>query len=171
MSVLNQKNAPAKISESRIYLTFLFGSQHFAVDILKVKEIIGFDKIDIIAIDAPFFIIGATYLYDSIIPIVNLSCFLNNGQLNEFSINLQLDSVIVFLMANKLVALKINNSPEIIELTESQFFQDGNLSAPYSNSIICSAAFENVTYKIIDIEKLLMDADQYTQVRKKITNE
>ena len=53
------------------YLTFTLGSAEYAVDILKVQEIRGYDSVTAIA-NAPAFIKGVINLRGVIVPIVDM---------------------------------------------------------------------------------------------------
>lgn len=55
------------------YLTFTLGSEEYAIDILKVQEIRGYEQPTLIA-NAPPFIKGVINLRGIIVPIVDLRC-------------------------------------------------------------------------------------------------
>lgn len=56
---------------SKEYLTFTLGAEEYAIDILKVQEIRGYDAVTSIA-NAPEFIKGVINLRGTIVPIVDL---------------------------------------------------------------------------------------------------
>ena len=62
----SQANGPAQE-----YLTFTLGREEYAIDILRVQEIRGYDQVTAIA-NAPPFIKGVINLRGAIVPIVDL---------------------------------------------------------------------------------------------------
>ena len=64
-------------------LTFTLGAEEYAIDILKVQEIRGYDAVTTIA-NAPSFIKGVINLRGTIVPIVDLrikfNCLNANGE-------------------------------------------------------------------------------------------
>ena len=61
------------------YLTFTLGSEEYAIDILKVQEIRGYEQPTLIA-NAPPFIKGVINLRGIIVPIVDLRIKFNLGK-------------------------------------------------------------------------------------------
>ncbi len=61
----------SRVDSSREYLTFTLGSESYGVDILKVKEIRGWEKLRELH-DTPVFVKGVLDLRGSIVPIVDL---------------------------------------------------------------------------------------------------
>lgn len=62
------------------YLTFTLGSEEYAIDILKVQEIRGYEQPTLIA-NAPPFIKGVINLRGIIVPIVDLRIKFNLGKI------------------------------------------------------------------------------------------
>ena len=58
-------------SDSKEFLTFVLGDEHYALDIMSVKEIRGYEAVTKIA-NAPAFIKGVMNLRGDIVPIVIL---------------------------------------------------------------------------------------------------
>ncbi len=71
MSDMTQAAEAAIDTQSQEYLVFSLGSEEYAVDILKVQEIRGYENVTRIA-NAPDFIKGVTNLRGVIVPIVDL---------------------------------------------------------------------------------------------------
>ena len=64
---MSQATAPAAE-----FLTFALGSEEYGVDILKVKEIRGYDAVTRLP-DAPDYIKGVINLRGTIVPVIDLS--------------------------------------------------------------------------------------------------
>ena len=62
------------------YLTFTLGSEEYAIDILKVQEIRGYEQPTLIA-NSPPFIKGVINLRGTIVPIVDLRIKFNLGKI------------------------------------------------------------------------------------------
>ena len=58
-------------SRPREFLTFTLGAEEYGIDILKVQEIRGYEKLTAIA-NAPEFIKGVVNLRGTIVPIIDL---------------------------------------------------------------------------------------------------
>ena len=63
------------------FLTFTLGDEEYAIDILKVQEIRGYEKPTLIA-NAPTFIKGVTNLRGTIVPIIDLRIKFNLGKVD-----------------------------------------------------------------------------------------
>lgn len=154
---------------SNTYLTFKLGSEYYAIPVSEVKEIVAFSTIPIISLDAPFFVIGITRLYDHIIPIINLACFFdrskskNNIREEQFDEE-QFDTVIIYCLKNEYVGLKIRKMPGFNEFFANQLSNDLPPQFPYSSAITGKATVNSQTYWIMDIEKLLFEVNfQFSQ--------
>ena len=71
MNRVQQRESEAVRNYSREYLTFTLGEEEYAIDILKVQEIRGYDQPTLIA-NTPPFIKGVINLRGIIVPIVDL---------------------------------------------------------------------------------------------------
>src|SRR5690606_12530933 len=82
------------------FLTFRLGDEYYALDILTVKEIRGYETVTRIA-NAPPFIKGVINLRGDIVPIVDLRIKFNLGEVtyDEFTI------VIVLHIHNRIVGI------------------------------------------------------------------
>ncbi len=64
-------DSEAQAGPLREYLTFTLGPEEYAIDILRVQEIRGYDQVTAIA-NTPKFIKGVINLRGAIVPIVDL---------------------------------------------------------------------------------------------------
>jgi purine-binding chemotaxis protein CheW len=71
MSTARIKNAGDKSSATRQYLTFMLAGEEYGVDILRVQEIKGWDRVTRIP-HTPDFVLGVINLRGSVVPILDL---------------------------------------------------------------------------------------------------
>ncbi|MEL0167382.1 MAG: chemotaxis protein CheW [Pseudomonadaceae bacterium] len=97
------------------FLTFVLGEEHYAIDIMAVKEIRGYESVTKIA-KAPAYIKGVINLRGDIVPIVDLRIKFDVGEAtyNEFTI------VIVLQINERMVGIVVDSVSDVIALTQSQ---------------------------------------------------
>ena len=114
MSVTSsQRNAPAVVP-MREYLSFGLGSENYAIDILKVQELRGYDAVTRIA-NTPAFIKGVVNLRGVIVPIVDLRIKFNLSEpvYNEFTV------VIVLNIGKRVIGAVVDSVSDVVKLAES----------------------------------------------------
>jgi len=97
------------------YLTFTLGSEHYAIDILAVKEIRGYDPPTKIAY-APPFLKGVINLRGEIVPIVDLRIkfALSEPTYTEFTI------VIVLNVGGRMVGIVVDAVSDVVSIAQDQ---------------------------------------------------
>ncbi|MDV2077913.1 chemotaxis protein CheW [Marinobacter xestospongiae] len=102
-------------TDVREYLTFSLGDEHYALDIMAVKEIRGYESVTRIA-NAPDFIKGVINLRGDIVPIVDLRIKFNVGEAtyNEFTI------VIVLQVHERMVGVVVDGVSDVIALSREE---------------------------------------------------
>lgn len=102
-------------TDIREYLTFSLGDEHYALDIMAVKEIRGYEAVTRIA-NAPEFIKGVINLRGDIVPIVDLRLKFNVGDAtyDEFTI------VIVIQVHDRMVGMVVDGVSDVIELSREE---------------------------------------------------
>lgn len=112
MSQDNQSNTDA---ESREFLSFVLGEEHYALDIMSVKEIRGYESVTPIA-KAPAFIKGVINLRGDIVPIVDLRLKFEVGEAtyNEFTI------VIMLNVSDRIVGIVVDGVSDVIRLADEE---------------------------------------------------
>lgn len=97
------------------FLSFTLGDEHYAVDIMQVQEIRGWERTTKIA-NAPDFIKGVINLRGDIVPIVDLRIKFNVGEpvYNEFTI------VIVLQIRHRVVGVVVDSVSDVVRLTPDQ---------------------------------------------------
>jgi len=98
------------VSEQQEFLTFVIGEETYALDIMKVKEIRGYDAVTKIA-NAPSFLKGVINLRGDIVPIVDLRIKFNVGEptYNQFTI------VIMLNIASRIVGIVVDEVSDVIK--------------------------------------------------------
>ncbi|MCK0768777.1 chemotaxis protein CheW [Chromohalobacter canadensis] len=151
MSDMTQAAEAAIDTQSQEYLVFSLGSEEYAVDILKVQEIRGYENVTRIA-NAPDFIKGVTNLRGVIVPIVDLRIKFNLDNIEYEGQTV----VIVVNVADRIVGIVVDGVSDVMTLTSDQIkpapeFGE-TLSADYLSGL---GSLEDRMLVIVDIEKLL----------------
>ena len=137
------------------YLTFTLGHEEYAIDILKVQEIRGYDKPTLIA-NAPPFIKGVTNLRGTIVPIIDLRIKFNLGNIDytEFTV------VIILNLTGRVVGVVVDSVSDVIMLTNSQIRPAPDFSGTFDTKYIVGLATLDERMVIVtDIEMLMNSAD------------
>ena len=112
-----QASVAAIVSEaaSNEYLVFSLGDEEYAVDILKVQEIRGYENVTRIA-NVPEFIKGVTNLRGVIVPIIDLRLkfHLENVEYGGQTV------VIVVNVADRIVGIVVDGVSDVMSLTPDQ---------------------------------------------------
>jgi len=137
------------------YLTFTLGSEEYAIDILKVQEIRGYDKPTLIA-NAPPFIKGVINLRGTIVPIVDLRIKfrLDHVEYTPFTV------VIILSFGTRVVGVVVDSVSDVIMLTAAEIRPAPDFSATFDTRYILGlATLEGRMVIVTDIEKLMTSAD------------
>lgn len=137
------------------FLTFTLGPEEYAIDILKVQEIRGYENPTRIA-HAPAFIKGVTNLRGTIVPIVDMRLRFNCAQAeyNSFTV------VIILNLRERVVGIVVDSVSDVMELAPEQV-----RTAPDIESSIdaqCIRGLGSVGDRmliLLDIEKLMAGMD------------
>ncbi|PWW36523.1 chemotaxis protein CheW [Chromohalobacter israelensis] len=151
MSDMTQAAEAAIDTQSQEYLVFSLGSEEYAVDILKVQEIRGYENVTRIA-NAPDFIKGVTNLRGVIVPIVDLRIKFNLDKVEYEGQTV----VIVVNVSDRIVGIVVDGVSDVMTLSSDQIkpapeFGE-TLSADYLSGL---GSLEDRMLVIVDIEKLL----------------
>ncbi|WP_110665494.1 chemotaxis protein CheW [Salinicola halophilus] len=148
-----QASAAASVNDaaSREYLVFSLGEEEYAVDILKVQEIRGYENVTRIA-NVPAFIKGVTNLRGVIVPIIDLRLKFNLDNVEYGGQTV----VIVVNVANRIVGIVVDGVSDVMSLTQEQIKPAPEfgvtLSSDYLNGI---GSLDDRMLVLVDIEKLL----------------
>jgi purine-binding chemotaxis protein CheW len=140
---------------SQEFLAFSLGEEEYAVDILKVQEIRGYENVTRIA-NAPSFIKGVTNLRGTIVPIVDMR--LKFG-LDRVSYDGQ-TVVIVLNVADRVVGVVVDGVTDVMALPEKEICPapefGGSMDARYVSGL---ASLNDRMLIIVDFEVLLASAE------------
>ncbi len=133
------------------FLTFTLGEENYALDILTVKEIRGYESVTKIA-NAPAFIKGVINLRGDIVPIVDLRIKFNLGSASydEFTI------VIVLNIRDRIVGIVVDGVSDVISLSQSQMRPPPNFGVAFNSRYLLGLATVNEQMIIlVDIDELI----------------
>lgn len=137
------------------YLTFTLGEEEYAIDILKVQEIRGYEKPTLIA-NAPAFIKGVINLRGTIVPIVDLRIKFNLGNIEYTPFTV----VIILNLGTRVVGIVVDSVSDVIMLKPGQIRPAPDFSAAFDTQYIVGLASLDERMAIVtDIEKLMTSAD------------
>lgn len=149
-------NAHQQIAaDSQEFLVFSLGDEEYAIDILKVQEIRGYENVTRIA-NAPNFIKGVTNLRGVIVPIVDLRI---RFRLSEACYDGH-TVVIVVNIADRVVGIVVDGVSDVLMLSQEQIKPppEFGLGLPI-NYLYGLGNLEDRMLVLVDIEKLLSSED------------
>ena len=138
-------------TSTREYLTFTLGDENYAIDILTVKEIRGYEPPTKIA-NAPNFIKGVINLRGDIVPIVDLRIKFNVGDIryDEFTI------VIVLHIHNRIVGIVVDGVDDVVELNKDELKPPPDFGVAFDSRYLMGLVSINEQMIIVvDINELI----------------
>ncbi|MAX32407.1 purine-binding chemotaxis protein CheW [Onishia taeanensis] len=151
MTDLNAASAAATEAHSREFLVFSLGDEEYAIDILKVQEIRGYENVTRIA-NAPDFIKGVTNLRGVIVPIVDLRIkfHLENVEYGGQTV------VIVVNVGERIVGIVVDGVSDVMTLTPEQIKPAPEFGVTLSSDYLSGlGSLEDRMLVLVDIDKLL----------------
>lgn len=137
------------------YLTFTLGSEEYAIDILKVQEIRGYEQPTLIA-NAPPFIKGVINLRGIIVPVVDLRIKFNLGKIEYTPFTV----VIILNVAGRVIGVVVDSVSDVISLLPAQIRPAPDFSGSFDTKYILGLASQDSRMMIVtDIERLMTSAD------------
>ena len=136
---------------SEEFLTFTLGSEEYAIDIIKVQEIRGYDAVTAIA-HAPSFIKGVINLRGTIVPIVDLRIRFGLGRVeySEFTV------VVILSLEQRLVGVVVDSVSDVVELHQEQLKPVPEFSSQVGAAFIDGlASVGGQMLIVVDIERLM----------------
>ncbi|MEN0039456.1 MAG: chemotaxis protein CheW [Cellvibrio sp.] len=133
------------------FLTFTLGDEHYALDILTVKEIRGYESVTKIA-NAPPFIKGVINLRGDIVPIVDLRIKFSVGEAvyDEFTI------VIVLHIHSRIVGIVVDGVSDVVSLTKEQVRPPPDFGVAFdSRYLLGLATVSEQMVILVDINELI----------------
>lgn len=157
MEIISQAPNPMTDEEqvSSEYLTFTLGSEEYAIDILKVQEIRGYEPPTLIA-NAPVFIKGVINLRGTIVPIIDLRIKFGLGDIEYTPFTV----VVILNIARRVVGVVVDSVSDVISLTPGQIRPAPDFSGTFDTKYILGlVSLEQRMLIVTDIERLMTSAD------------
>lgn len=152
----NQANEAIKSDVEHLeFLTFTLGDEHYGLDIMKVKEIRGYEPVTKIA-NAPSFIKGVLNLRGDIVPIVDLRLkfAVGDATYNEFTI------VIMLHIGERIVGIVVDAVSDVINISPDQVKPPPQFGVAFDSQYLHGLAPVNDNMIILlNIEKLISSSE------------
>lgn len=136
------------------FLTFTLGAEEYAIDILKVQEIRGYEEPTVIA-HAPAFIKGVVNLRGTIVPIVDLRIKFDVGvvEYTPFTV------VIILNVGGRVVGMVVDSVSEVAALADEHIRPAPEFSSAVDTRYIRGlATIEERMLIVVDIERLMLSS-------------
>jgi purine-binding chemotaxis protein CheW len=133
------------------YLVFSLGDEEYAVDILKVQEIRGYENVTRIA-NVPEFIKGVTNLRGVIVPIIDLRLKFHLDKVEYGGQTV----VIVVNVDDRIVGIVVDGVSDVMSLSPDQIKPAPEFGVTLSSDYLSGiGSLEDRMLVLVDIEKLL----------------
>jgi purine-binding chemotaxis protein CheW len=142
-------------SHSQEYLTFTLGPEEYAIDILKVQEIRGYENPTTIA-NSPNFIKGVINLRGTIVPIVDMRIKFNVGKVEYTPFTV----VIILNIAGRVVGIVVDSVSDVTMLRQDQIRLAPEFAATVDTKYINGlGTLSERMLIVVDIEKLMISSE------------
>ncbi|MEZ5661336.1 MAG: chemotaxis protein CheW [Burkholderiaceae bacterium] len=133
------------------FLTFKLGEEEYAIDILKVQEIRGFERPTRIA-NSQHYVLGVVNLRGVIVPIIDLrlKCGFHDSQYTETTV------VIILNVGERVAGVVVDSVSDVLELKREQISEAPDMSTGIDSSYIVGLGTVDTRMLIlIDIERMI----------------
>ncbi|MCD8512304.1 MAG: chemotaxis protein CheW [Nitrincola sp.] len=133
------------------YLTFTLGEEEYAIDILKVQEIRGYDAVTRIA-NTPDYIKGVINMRGVIVPVVDmrLKFHLGNATYDQFTV------MIILNLGSRIVGMVVDSVSDVIALNPEEIRPAPDFGSTFDTQYLIGLASVGERMAIVvDIEKLM----------------
>lgn len=133
------------------YLTFTLGEEEYAIDILKVQEIRGYDAVTRIA-NTPEYIKGVINMRGVIVPVVDmrLKFHLGNATYDQFTV------MIILNLGQRIVGMVVDSVSDVIGLNPEEIRPAPDFGSTFDTQyLIGLASVGDRMAIVVDIEKLM----------------
>jgi len=140
---------------TREVLVFVLGKEEYGVDILKVQEIRGYEKVTPIP-GAPAYLKGVVNLRGIIVPVIDLRIKfgLADPRYDSFTV------VIVLRLASRVIGMVVDGVSDVVALTASEVKPAPQLGSLVDGSFLAGLATQGDRMVLLmDIEKFLSSAE------------
>jgi purine-binding chemotaxis protein CheW len=137
------------------YLTFTLGDEEYAIDILKVQEIRGYESPTSIA-NAPPFIKGVINLRGTIVPIVDLRIKFHVGKAEYTPFTV----VIILNVKSRVVGIVVDSVSDVTLLSQGQIRPAPEFAATVDTKYIVGlGTLAERMLIVVDIERLMLSGE------------
>lgn len=152
---MEPKSTQKVISIKDRYLTFYLENEKYGVEILSVKEIIGFQK-TVHVPRAPIYVVGVMNLRGQIIPIVDMRLKLNMPQIEP-----KMETAIVIVNIGKLnVGFIVDKVEEVASISENELSEPPKFGSKVATEFIkYMANTKGGVIMIINLDKIFNSQD------------
>lgn len=148
----NSKGSGEEVGLTQEYLTYRLGVEEYAIDILKVQEIRGYETPTSIA-NAPSFLKGVINLRGIIVPIVDLRIKFNVGQADYTPFTV----VIIININSRVIGIVVDSVSDVTMLSPTQIRAAPEFAATVDTKYITGlATMDNRMLIVINIEQLIL---------------
>jgi len=149
----NLKRA-AETRRLREFLTFTLGAEEYAIDILKVQEIRGYEAVTRIA-NTPAFIKGVINLRGLIVPIVDLRIkfSLSEPTYDEFTV------AIILNIGKRVIGVVVDSVSDVVSLAEDSIHPAPEFGTFDTQYLMGLATLEERLLILLDIERLMTSGE------------
>jgi purine-binding chemotaxis protein CheW len=136
---------------TREVLVFVLGKEEYAVDILKVQEIRGYEKVTPIPA-APPYLKGVANLRGIIVPVIDMRVKFNmaEARFDTFTV------IIVLKIGRQVIGLVVDGVSDVVQLGEQEVKPAPQLGAVVDSTFIAGLATKDERMiLLLDIEKFL----------------
>jgi len=150
----SRSSSPEVLVKQVELLTFTLGAEEYAIDILKVQEIRGYEAVTRIA-NTPAFIKGVINLRGVIVPIVDLRVKFELGEpvYNEFTV------VIILNIGKRVIGAVVDSVSDVISLAEGDIHPAPEFGTLDTQFLIGLATVDERMLILVDIERLMSSAE------------
>lgn len=136
------------------FLTFTLGTEEYAIDILRVQEIRGYDSVTRIA-NAPPFIKGVINLRGVIVPIVDMRIKFNLGEpvYNEFTV------VIILNIERRIIGIVVDGVSDVVSLPAESIHPPPEMGTFDTRYLLGLATIDERMLIVVDIERLMSSSE------------
>ena len=135
-------------------LTFTLGAEEYAIDILKVQEIRGYEAVTRIA-NTPAFIKGVINLRGVIVPIVDMRIKFDLGEpvYNEFTV------AIILNIGKRVIGVVVDSVSDVVSLAEDEIHPAPEFGTFDTQFLLGLAIVNERMLILIDIERLMTSSE------------
>jgi purine-binding chemotaxis protein CheW len=139
----------------REFLGFTLGQEEYGIDILKVREIRGYEAVTRIA-NAPDFIKGVINLRGVIVPIVDMRIKFKVGA----AVYDQFTVVIILEIIGRIVGVVVDSVSDVFTLTPEEIKPAPEMNSAFNTSYLLGlGTIDNRMLILVDIDKLMTSAE------------